>query len=75
MITVCHRCGNYTVLQGEEVVGARTMVRRLRDLLRDPDQRKAVIAKSSAISQLVVEVCLLEVGIQQVMLPQLNEVA
>ena len=64
MITVCTSCGNYMVLPGQEVEGARTLVKQLRLLLKDPKTQSEVTAKNNAIQQLRLEVELLALASQ-----------
>jgi len=63
MITVCKSCGNYTVLQGSEVEGARTLIKKLRLQLADPQTRQAVLDQKRKIDQLALEIELLSSSI------------
>lgn len=63
MITVCKSCGNYTVLQGAEVEGARTLIKKLRLQLSDPKTAQSVIDQKKMIAQLQLEVELLSATI------------
>jgi hypothetical protein len=64
MITVCTTCGNYMVRPGAEIDGARTLVKQLRLLLKDPKTQSDVLAKNNAIQQLRLEVELLALASQ-----------
>jgi hypothetical protein len=64
MITVCTACGNYMVRPGQEVEGARALVKLLRQLLKEPKTQSDVTAKNSAVQQLRLEVELLAIASQ-----------
>lgn len=59
MITTCRSCGNYTVLLGAEIEGARTMIKKLRLLLSDPKTRESMRTNSKGLIALQMEADLL----------------
>jgi hypothetical protein len=64
MITVCTTCGNYMVRPGQEVEAARTLVKKLRLLLKDPKTQSDATAKNNAMQQLRLKVELLALASQ-----------
>jgi hypothetical protein len=64
MITVCTTCGSYMVRPGQEAEGARTLVKKLRLLLKDPKTQFDATAKNNAMQQLRLEIELLALASQ-----------
>jgi hypothetical protein len=72
MITNCNRCGNYTIILGQELAGARAVVKKLRLDLKNAARRFTVIRQYDAVNQLLLEIDLLSADIARAR-PQLLE--
>jgi hypothetical protein len=56
LITNCNICGNYTVKVGQEILGARTMIAKLRLDLKDNKNLADIHARSASIRGLKLEI-------------------